>query len=89
MFQGQPAPPKGSKKPLWRKPRYKGWHAYLGLDMQNSRADRAGKKIQRRESGFGTSAVMMSEKQGWKEKPQEMYAYWCFSRITPATESGE
>lgn len=44
--------------------RYKGWYAYLGLDVQNSIADREqGKESKDIQYDLGTTAVMLDEKQ--------------------------
>lgn len=69
----------------------------MGQDMKDGmlilvyicKTDRAGKGLRRRESGLGTTAVVMDGKRGWREKPEEMYADRCFSSIIPAAESGE
>lgn len=56
-----------SGKPFWRKRihlRYKGWYAYLGLDMQNCRVNREqGKESKDIQYDLGTTDVMLDEKE--------------------------
>lgn len=66
--------------------RYKGRYTYLGLDMQNSRVTREqGRESKDIHYGLGLTAVMLDEKQGWREKLEEMCSDWCFRKVPGCT----
>lgn len=61
----------------------------MGLDRQKYRLDREQEKESKDiQCSLGTTATMLDEKRGWRDKQEYMYSDLCSRKIILATESG-